>query len=261
MRAVQTGPAAGLVGQLVLLAVLAATVGLSSFGWAAGISCGVVTQAALSRGLRRCGADGLGPADLVTLTRATLAGGVAALTADSFGRPVPVVMLVMLTVVALVLDAVDGWVARRTETTSAIGARFDLEVDAFLILVLSAYVARSVGAWVLAIGMARYVFVAAGCWLPWLRGSLPPRYWCKVVAATQGVVLTLAAAEVLPRLVTAAALAAALALLVESFGREVWSLWCQQRLEPPPPAPVVVPALATARSRTPAGAVGEVLDG
>ena len=85
----------------------------------------------------------------MTLTRATLAVGVAALVADSFDQPAPVAMLVTLTVVALALDAVDGWVARRTRTASALGARFDGEVDAFLILVLSVYVAplgRLVGA-------------------------------------------------------------------------------------------------------------------
>ena len=105
-------------------------------------------------------------------------------------------VLVTLTVVALVLDAVDGWVARRTGTASAVGARFDMEVDAFLIFVLSVYVAQSVGAWVLAIGAARYAFVAAGWLLPWLREPPPPRYWCKVVAAIQGIVLTVAMADV-----------------------------------------------------------------
>ena len=74
-----------------------------------------------------------------------------------------------------------------------------MEVDAFLILVLSVYVARSVGPWVLAIGVARYAFVVAGWLLPWLREPLPPRYWRKVVAAIQGIVLTVAAADVLPR--------------------------------------------------------------
>ena len=97
-------------------------------------------------------------------------------------------MLVTLAVVALALDAVDGWVARRTGTASPLGARFDGEVDAFLILVLSVYVARSAGAWVLAIGAARYAFLAAGWLLPWMREPLPPRYWRKVVAATQGIV-------------------------------------------------------------------------
>ena len=61
----------------------------------------------------------LSPADWVTLARATLAVGVAALVADSFGRPVPVTLLVSLAAVALVLDAVDGWVARRTRTTAS----------------------------------------------------------------------------------------------------------------------------------------------
>ena len=236
MRAVQTGPVIGLMAQLALLAALAGTVGLSRFGWVVGIACGVFLYAALVRCLVRDaaqhGVDVLEPADRVTLTRATLAGGVAALTADSFGRPAPVAMLVALTVVALVLDAVDGWVARHTESASPLGARFDMEVDAFLILVLSMYVAHSTGAWVLAIGAARYAFVAAGWLLPWMCESMPPRYWCKVVAALQGIVLTFAVADVLPRFWTDAALAASLALLTESFGREVWWLWRHRRVEP-----------------------------
>ena len=152
----------------------------------------------LARGLLRAGATGPGPADSVTLARATLVGAVTALVADSFTRATPTVLLVCLSAAALVLDAVDGWVARRTGTTSPLGARFDMEVDAFLILVLSVAVARSVGPWVLAIGWARYAFVAAGWLLPWLTTPTPPRYWCKVVAAIQGIVLTVAVVGVLP---------------------------------------------------------------
>ena len=113
------------------------------------------------------------------------------------------------------------------------GARFDGEVDAFLILVLSVYVARSAGAWVLAIGAARYAFLAAGWLLPWMREPLPPRYWRKVVAATQGIVLTIAAADVLPLALTQAALVVALALLAESFGRDVWWLWSRRHAHAP----------------------------
>ena len=248
MRTVQTGPVVGLIGQTVLLAALAATSGLSGSGWVVGITCGVVTNASLARGLARYGTGGLGPADRVTLTRATLVGGVAALTADSFTGHTSVVTLLALAVVALVLDAVDGRVARRTRTASTLGARFDMEVDALLILVLSVYVARSAGAWVLAIGAARYVFAAAGALLPWLRGSLPPRYWRKVVAATQGVVLAAAAADALPLLSTNLALAAALGLLTESFGRDVWWLWGHRRAEP---GPLAVPAPRVGRSGVP----------
>jgi phosphatidylglycerophosphate synthase len=223
--AVRIGPVIGLSVQIVLLAALNLTGGLSAAGWLTGVGYGLVVCAALTRGLSRAGTGTLGPADRVTLARATLVGSVAALTLDSFNRPVSVGVLVALAGVALVLDAVDGWVARRTGTVSALGARFDMEIDAFLILVLSVYVARPAGGWVLLIGAMRYAFVAAGWALPWMRGSLPPRYWRKVVAATQGVVLVVATADVLPRTLIAAAVAASLALLVESFGRDVRWLW------------------------------------
>ena len=167
----------------------------------------------------------LGPATWVTLVRAVLAVGVAALVAVSFFREVSVATLVALATVALVLDFVDGWVARRTGTESPLGARLDGEVDAVLILGLSVYVAPAAGAWVLAIGAARYAFLAAGWPFAWMRAQLPQRDWRKTVAATQGITLTVAAADVVPPGLMRAALAVALALLAESFGRDVWWLW------------------------------------
>jgi len=167
----------------------------------------------------------IGPASWVTLARATLAVGVAALVADSFAHDTSVALLVTLAAVALALDLVDGPLARRTGTASALGARLDGEVDAFLILALSVYVASDVGAWVLAIGAARYLFLAGEWLLPWMRAPLPDRRWRKVVAAAQGVVLTVAAAGVLPDALTEALLAAALAALAASFGECVWWLW------------------------------------
>ncbi len=169
-------------------------------------------------------ADRPGPADWVTLLRATFSVGVAALVIASFRAQVPVALLVSLAAVALVLDAVDGWVARRTRTTEA-GARLDGEVDAFLILVLSVYVAHTMGAWVLAIGAARYVFLVAGWPLPWMRAPLPPRFWRKTVAAAQGVFLTVAASQLLSRTATQTLVVLGLALLAESFGRDTWWLW------------------------------------
>ncbi|TDC36823.1 CDP-alcohol phosphatidyltransferase family protein [Micromonospora sp. 15K316] len=242
MRTVRTGPLVGLVFQVVVLAVLAGTVGLGGAGWLAGVTYGLLSGVALTRGMRRAGTGRLGPADRVTLTRSTLVGGVTALAADAITRPAPVGLLVTLSAVALLLDAVDGRVARRTGTASALGARFDMEVDAFLLLVLSVYVAPYAGPWVLAIGGMRYAFVAAGWVLPWMRGTLPPRQWRKVVAATQGIVLT--AAALLPGALTTLLLVAALALLVESFGRDVRWLWRHR-----PPAPGSRPALPAPAQR------------
>ena len=234
IRTVQTAPYTALIAQALLIAAIAIAVGLSGVGlspaaWAVGVTCGVVTNAALARGLAYYRADRLGPADWVTLTRAALAAVIAALVVNSFGGPVPTGLLVSLAVVALALDAVDGWVARRTRTAANLGARFDGEVDAFLILVLSVYVARSMGAWVLAIGAARYAFLAAEWPLPWMRAQLPPRFWRKTVAATEGIVLTIAASNLLPRTATQALLAVAIAVLAESFGRDVLWLWNRRR--------------------------------
>jgi phosphatidylglycerophosphate synthase len=215
---------AGLAAQLLLLAALMASAGLSRVGWVVGIACALITTGVLAFGLFSCRVERLSPADWVTLARATIAVGIAALIASSFDRHEPVALLVSLAAVGLALDGVDGWVARRTRTTETLGARFDAETDAFLILILSVYVARSAGSWVLAIGAARYVFLVAGWTLPWMRAPLPPRYWRKVVAATQGIVLTIAAAHVLPLALAQAAIIVALALLAESFGRDAWWL-------------------------------------
>ncbi len=223
---------AGSMGALVMsLVALEATAGTGPSAWVVGLACGVLVNAAVARGIVATGAGALGPADLVTLSRATLACAVAALVADSFSHQSSRPILVSLAVVALLLDGVDGPVARRSGTTSAFGARFDGEADAFLILVLSVYVAPSVGTWVLAIGAARYLFGMAGLGLPWLRRQLPPRHWRKVVAAVQGVVLVLAAAGIAPGGVVALGLAVALALLTESFLRDVLWLWSHRHAE------------------------------
>jgi phosphatidylglycerophosphate synthase len=214
------------------MSLLHHVVGVGLLGWAVGTSSGVALTAALARGLLRAGRRVLLPADRVTLTRAVLVCGVAALTVDAHLGGEPLRILVVVASVALVLDAVDGHVARRTGRVTSLGARFDMETDAFLILVLSVQVSRELGWWVLAIGAARYVLVLLGVasrWAPWLRGQVPPRRWRKVVAAYQGIVLTAAAAEVLPEVAATLSVALGLALLVVSFGTEVATLRQQAR--------------------------------
>jgi phosphatidylglycerophosphate synthase len=216
--------------EVVLLAVLSAGVGLGPAAWLAGTAYGVGLGGLLTAATRRAGAGGLGPAGVVTSGRAVLVGGVTALVTERlWAGDVPTVPLVVMAAVALALDAVDGPVARRTGTASALGARFDMEVDSVLVLVLSVHVAVLLGPWVLAIGAMRYVFVAAGWAAPWLRAPLPTSYWAKAVAALQGIVLVVAATDVLPRSLAAALVGIALASLVWSFTRSVVWLWRDAR--------------------------------
>ncbi len=211
----------GMLATAVLLGVVSATAGLGVAGWIVGLVTGSAATALIVTARMRSDQPAMFPADWVTLTRALLIAGVAGLVADSFVRPMSATALVTLSTVALVLDAVDGQVARRTGTATELGARIDGETDAFLILLLSIAVSQDYGGWVLAIGAARYALLFAGWLIPWLAAPLPPRYWGKVVAAVQGIVLTVAASGVLDRRVGMIAVAAALLLLAESFGRNV----------------------------------------
>jgi phosphatidylglycerophosphate synthase len=204
-----------------LLGVVSATAGLGVAGWIAGLATGSAAAALLATARMRSDPAAIRPADWVTLIRAVLIAGVAGLVADSFSRPVSLTALVTLSTVALVLDAVDGQVARRTGTATPLGGRLDGEVDAFLVLLLSIAVSQDYGSWVLIIGAARYALLLAGWLMPWLAAPLPPRYWRKVVAAVQGIVLTIAASGLPDRLTGMIAVAAALLLLAESFGRDV----------------------------------------
>ncbi|CAM5473797.1 CDP-alcohol phosphatidyltransferase family protein [Leifsonia shinshuensis] len=193
---------------------------LPPVGWAAAAAYLLVSNTLLVRGLQRRRSERFGPANIVTSMRSTLVGLITGLVVASLFGAVSVALLVGLVIPALALDAVDGWVARRTGTTSELGARFDMEVDAFLLLVLSVHVAPVLGLWVLAIGGLRYAFVAAGWALPWLRAPLPYRYWRKVVTAYAGIALAAACTPVLPA-VSPVLVAVALLLLLESFGRDV----------------------------------------
>ena len=227
MRLRGSETALGVLATPALIGVLDLAVGVDRFGWVAGLLSGWGVVAILAAARQRAAAGRLGPADRVTLVRALLVAGVAALVAGASPPDRSVVALVLVSTIALVLDAVDGWVARHTATCSPLGARFDGEVDAYLILWLSVAVAQALGPWVLAIGLVRYAFLVAGWVVPWLAAPLPPRYWRKVVAAVQGIVLTVAVSGLLPKVAGMVVVAAALVLLAESFGHDV--LWLYRR--------------------------------
>ena len=134
---------------------------------------------------------------------------------------------VVIASVAAALDAVDGWLARRQGSVSAFGARFDMETDAALILVLAVLAWRwgKAGPWVLVIGGMRYFFVIAGWLLPWLRAPLAPTLRGKTVAVVQMVTLIVCLGPVVPVWFSTAGAAGALAMLGWSFAIDVRRLW------------------------------------
>jgi phosphatidylglycerophosphate synthase len=188
----------------------------------AGYLCAVVLVTALMR--RAYPYEDLGLGNLVTLARLVLASALLApLVAP--GAPWAVVVLALL---ALALDGIDGWLARRQGRVSQFGARFDMEVDAALglILALNALAAGSAGPAVLLLGLPRYAFAAAARAWPWLARPLPERAGRKVVCVVQIGALIALQLPALPGPAAGALVGATLTALGWSFGRDV--LWLRR---------------------------------
>lgn len=165
-------------------------------------------------------------ADRVTLGRGALAGGCAALAVFICAGLLPSQswLIVLLAAPAALLDAVDGWVARRTGNANAYGARLDMETDAAFLMVLSIPAAFVVGPWVLCIGAMRYLFVAAAWLRPALAGKLEFSQFRRIVAAIQSAVLVVVVAPVIPVVLATVLAGVALMLLAVSFGKDIYTL-------------------------------------
>jgi phosphatidylglycerophosphate synthase len=166
---------------------------------------------------------GFGLPNWVTFIRLLIAafiGGLAcpAAATGTLGADVAWVWFAV-TLVALACDGVDGWLARRLDRETSFGARFDMETDAFLMLVLSllAWLMGKAGPWVLAIGLMRYVFVGAGMLWPRLNSALPESLRRKGVCVFAVAALAILIAPVVTLPESEFLAIAALALLIYSF--------------------------------------------
>jgi phosphatidylglycerophosphate synthase len=171
-----------------------------------------------------------GIANSVTLARAALTAllwGVVGETSLGHANLDPVLrwLLALAATTALILDGVDGWLARRSGMASAFGADFDLEVDSLFMLALSllVYATDAVGVWVLTNGLMRYIFVLAGWLWPRLSAPLLPLRRRKVICVAQGVVLIVVLVPLLPGAVAAGVCFFGVVLLSYSFGADI--LW------------------------------------
>ncbi|MFM7343760.1 MAG: FkbM family methyltransferase [Tagaea sp.] len=130
--------------------------------------------------------------------------------------------LAIFAALLLAADGLDGWLARRNKTASGFGARFDMEIDSALMLVLAILAARVECAWLLLLGVPRYIFVAASFVWPFLSDPLPHSERRRIVCVVQGVGLI---AAVFPWDGGAWVALAALAALLWSFAVDVLWLW------------------------------------
>jgi phosphatidylglycerophosphate synthase len=195
---------------------------------------GVAALAGLARSYPH---DRFGLCNLITLLRAAMVAGLAALLASPAGAAADdrtAWAALGVAVAALALDGVDGWAARRSGLSSRFGARFDMEVDVALALTLALLIWHSdkLGAWVILLGAPRHLFLAAALFAPALRAPLPPALWRKAGCVAQiGALIVVLAPPVGPAAAAAAALTG-LALVGAAFGRDVaWLLREARRRE------------------------------
>jgi len=171
-----------------------------------------------------------GAANQITTLRAMLVALIAAL----FGEPrIPILAAsaAMASLLATALDGIDGWLARRHRIASDFGARFDMEIDALLILVLAILVSQfeKAGAWVIVSGLLRYLFVGAGSYWPWLRAPLAPSRRRQAICVLQILALTLAILPAIEPPLSTMVAAAALVSLAYSFLVDTLWLWRRPR--------------------------------
>jgi phosphatidylglycerophosphate synthase len=162
-----------------------------------------------------------GSANTVTLVRAALVCLLASLYGEHWGNNE--MLVAGVAVLALGLDGVDGWLARLRGMQSRFGARFDMETDALLALVLSllAWESGKAGAWVMIAGLMRYAFIAAGIAWRWMNRPLPESLRRKTVCVLQMIALIACVAPILPDAWRTAAAAGAVLMVAWSFAVDV----------------------------------------
>jgi phosphatidylglycerophosphate synthase len=211
------------LGRAAVVAALLASGTVQPVGAAAGLGYGLVCDLLIATCLTADGRRHVGAANAVTWTRCVLVGAVVALVTGPAG-PGATGVLVVTAAVALLLDGVDGRIARATHSVSAFGSRFDMEVDASLVLALSIAAAVEVGPWILLVGAARYLLLLATALIPRLAAPTAPRLWRKAVAVLQGVALIVVCAGSFGWVVSEVVAVLAASALAVSFGTQIRGL-------------------------------------
>lgn len=157
-----------------------------------------------------------GAANGVTALRLVGVLGLAVLGAGWSPRWVAWLVLALM-----LLDGVDGFLARRADAASDFGAHFDVEVDALLVLVLGAVLWERgrFGPWIVWPGLLRYLYVLVLAVVP-ARGQEPRSLVGRIGFGAVVVGLVVALAEP-GALGTAAAVCGAF-LVTLSFGRSFY---------------------------------------
>ncbi len=138
-------------------------------------------------------------------------------------------LLALVVLGLFALDGLDGYLARRRGTTSEFGALFDMETDAYFVLMVELVLFHrgELGAWILMTGVLRYVYVLARAFIPARRPDVPRSRFGRL--AFTGLALGLFFAFALPGPIGQACALAGTALVTLSFARSFYDSYAPAR--------------------------------
>lgn len=160
-------------------------------------------------------------ADAVTIARVTMATGAALLAfrVDTLNADAWTLFLV-----ALILDGLDGWMARKTQSHSQEGAIFDMESDGIWVsLICITLVSLGIEQpWILILAAWRPVYAIVSAFLPKVETHQKGTFFGKAVFVTVAVVLLVVSSPWRIFFLTKILLAIACVLLSFSFLRSLF---------------------------------------
>ncbi|WP_440769252.1 CDP-alcohol phosphatidyltransferase family protein [Natronorubrum sp. DTA28] len=228
------------------VATIALALVVLGIGWTAGPSAGFLAAVGLVAVLESAlflavvGERGRHPVTLATWVTVARGAAVAVLAGFAVAGPPAGTGIISwvpaaLFAVAAALDAIDGVLARATDSVTDLGARLDIEIDALIVLVgtIVAVVDGALPSVFLAVGAARYLFVAGRWWRTHRArpvSALPPNRFRRLLGALAMVAIWLALVPVLAETVTRAF---AVAVAVPFLANFCWDwLAVSDRIEP-----------------------------
>ena len=126
-------------------------------------------------------------------------------------------VILFVSLIILIADGFDGWIARKRNEASEFGEYFDKETDAFFLLTLClmAYWQDRVGMWILLPGLLRYIFVIALKFIAPDSGKEYRSRWARIIYVVM--ISCLLSVFVLPSYIYGPAITLATTALVLSF--------------------------------------------
>ena len=138
-------------------------------------------------------------------------------------------IFIFLAFIALILDGVDGLIARRYKESDSFGISFDQEADnlMLLILCLSIYLNKDIGVEIFLIPIYRYIFILSMYRFLWLKRELPESFTRKFVCIFTSILLIISHISYLDEYIIINIVFFALFIITFSFAKDI--IWLYRK--------------------------------